>query len=135
MGNSLFGSFSKRSIKPNGLFGLRVQRDDEPMDLFSVGKKNSFLVCGPEDTSHGRCFKMNIPPMFEVLEQSILDPEDETFVIDIQDEEDLGGRTKRAPEMGDFWATRGKRVSADVDFWATRGKRADEEEVESLDEN
>merc|ERR1712130_318697 len=66
MGNSLFGSFSKRSIKPNGLFGLRVQRDDEPMDLFSVGKKNSFLVCGPEDT---RCFKMNIPPMFEVLEQ------------------------------------------------------------------
>ena len=49
---------------------------------------------------------MNIPPMFEVLEQSILDPEDETFVIDIQDEEDLGGRTKRAPEMGDFWATR-----------------------------
>ena len=48
--NSLFGSFSKRSIKPNGLFGLRVQRDAEPMDLFSVGKKNSFLVCGPEDT-------------------------------------------------------------------------------------
>ena len=51
--NSLFGSFSKRSIKPNGLFGLRVQRDtenNEPMDLFSVGKKNSFLVCGPEDS-------------------------------------------------------------------------------------
>ena len=51
--NSLFGSFSKRSIKPNGLFGLRVQRDNEndPMDLSSVElKKNSLLICGPEDT-------------------------------------------------------------------------------------
>merc|ERR1711990_776895 len=119
--NSLFGSFSKRSIKPNGLFGLRVQRDTEPMDLFSVGKKNSFLVCGPEDT---RCFKWNMPPMFGVLKRSSLDPEEETFVIDLEDdEEDLAERMKRGADVGDFWATRGKRDSADFDFWATRGKR------------
>ena len=49
---------------------------------------------------------MNMPPMFEVLKQSILDPEEETFLIDLEDEEDLEGRAKRAVDMGDFWATR-----------------------------
>ena len=61
--NSLFGSFSKRSIKPNGLFGLRVQRDtenNEPMDLFTVGKKNSFLVCGPQDSRWSSNFTISI---------------------------------------------------------------------------
>ena len=83
--NSLFGTFSKRSIKPNGLFGLRVQRDaeNEPMDLFSVGKKNSFL-----------------------LKQNILDPEEEILIIDIEDGEDLDQRMKRGAQIGDFWATR-----------------------------
>jgi len=117
--NSLFGSFSKRSIKPNGLFGLRVQRDtenNEPMDLFSVGKKNSFLVCGPKDS---RCFKWNLPRY--VLAQSSLDPEEDTYVINIEDDEDLDERMKREADAGDFWATRGKRDSADFDFWATRG--------------
>ena len=90
--------------------------------------------------------------MFGVLKRSILDPEEETFIIDIEDEEDLDERKKRvAADVGDFWATRcdnpscltswdttflatrGKRdLSADVDFWATRGKR---EEGETLDEN
>jgi len=117
--NSLFGSFSKRSIKPNGLFGLRMQRgaeNNEPMDLFSVGKKNSLLVCGPEDS---RCFKWSMPRY--ALEQSSLDPEEETFVVSIEDEEDLEERVKRGDDAGDFWATRGKRDSADLDFWATRG--------------
>merc|ERR1719422_447103 len=127
--NSLFGSFSKRSIKPNGLFGLRVQRDNEnePIDLFSVGKKNSLLICGPEDT---RCVKWSMPTMFGVGKKSLLDPEEETFVIDIEEEDEGydGDRLKRAADGGDFWATRGKKDSSDFDFWATRGKREEAKE-------
>ena len=41
-----------------------------------------------------------------VLEQSSLDPEEETFVMSIEDEEDLDERMKRAADAGDFWATR-----------------------------
>jgi len=127
--NSLFGSFSKRSIKPNGLFGLRVQRDNEnePMDLFSVGKKNSLLICGPQDT---RCVKWSMPTMFGVGKKSLLEPEEETFVIDIEEEDEGydGDRMKRAADGGDFWATRGKKDSSDFDFWATRGKREEAKE-------
>ena len=46
--------------------------------------------------------------MFGVLKRSILDPEEETFIIDIDDnEEDLEERKKRVTaDAGDFWATR-----------------------------
>ena len=49
-----------------------------------------------------RCFKWNMPRY--VLEQSSLDPEEETYVI--EDEEDLEERMKRGDDAGDFWATR-----------------------------
>ena len=51
-----------------------------------------------------RCFKWNMPRY--VLEQSSLDPEEETFVMSIEDEEDLDERMKRGDDAGDFWATR-----------------------------
>lgn len=45
--------------------------------------------------------------MFGVLKRSILEPEEETFIIDLEDEEDLNERKKRvSADMGDFWATR-----------------------------
>ena len=45
--------------------------------------------------------------MFGVLKRSILDPEEEPFIIDMEDEEDLDERKKRvAADVGDFWATR-----------------------------
>ena len=49
-----------------------------------------------------------MPPLFGVLKRSILDPEEETFIIDIEDdEEDLEERKKRVTaDAGDFWATR-----------------------------
>ena len=49
-----------------------------------------------------------MPPMFGVLKRSIMDPEEETFVINIEeeDEEDLEARMKRGADAGDFWATR-----------------------------
>ena len=34
------------------------------------------------------------------------DPEEETFLINIEDEEDLDERMKRGADVGDFWATR-----------------------------
>ena len=48
-----------------------------------------------------------MPPMFGVLKRSVMDPEEETFVINIEeDEEDLEARMKRGADAGDFWATR-----------------------------
>ena len=48
-----------------------------------------------------------MPPMFGVLKRSVMDPEEETFVINIEeDEEDLDARMKRGADAGDFWATR-----------------------------
>ena len=45
--------------------------------------------------------------MFGVLKRSVMDPEEETFVINIEeDEEDLDARMKRGADAGDFWATR-----------------------------
>ena len=54
--------------------------------------------------SHIRCFKWNLPRY--VLAQNSLDPEEETYVINIEDDEDLDERMKREADAGDFWATR-----------------------------
>ena len=53
---------------------------------------------------HIRCFKWNMPRY--VLAQSSLVPEEETYVINIEDDEDLDERMKREADAGDFWATR-----------------------------
>ena len=46
--------------------------------------------------------------MFGVLKRSIMDPEEGTFVINIEEDEDLDldARMKRGADAGDFWATR-----------------------------
>ena len=41
-----------------------------------------------------------------MLAQSSLVPEEETYVINIEDDEDLDERMKREADAGDFWATR-----------------------------
>ena len=49
-----------------------------------------------------------MPTMFGVGKKSLLDPKEETFVIDIEEEYEGfdGDRMKRAADGGDFWATR-----------------------------
>ena len=46
--------------------------------------------------------------MFGVGKKSLLEPEEETFVIDIEEENEGfdGDRMKRVADGGDFWATR-----------------------------
>ena len=57
---------------------------------------------------HFRCVKWSMPTMFGVGKKSLLEPEEETFVIDIEEEDEGydGDRIKRAADGGDFWATR-----------------------------
>merc|ERR1711936_1571752 len=136
--NSLFGSISKKTLKPNSLFNTVGKRSLKPNSLFGALTKKSlkpnslFATFGKRDLKPNSLFSMSkrsIVPYFLMYNED----EDADYSIEEHNDEENEEEEEMSKRSSDlsFWAARGKR---DVgDFFAARGRRAGSEMVTPTD--